>query len=84
LSQVVIPKEKLVELKACSVYLDSPEWNGEALVYSNWEETVERLMSTGPGITYLGFLVAKKLVPLTKDEFRALRADRIFNKKEER
>jgi hypothetical protein len=82
--QVVITKTQLEAFKACDAYFKSPEWNGEALVYPDWEKTVDRLMSTGPGVTYLGFLVAKKLVPLTKDEFKALRAARLFNQSKER
>lgn len=76
--QVVISKNKLEQLGACKAYLTSPEWNGEALVYSDWDATVKRLMSTGPGVTYLGFLVAKELVPMTKEEFARTRAAHLF------
>lgn len=66
--RVVVPKEKLEQAKACKAYLKSPEWNGEALLYSDWSKTVERLLSTRAGTTYLGFLVARGLVPMTKEE----------------
>jgi hypothetical protein len=80
--QVVIPKEKLEALKACDAYIKSPEWNGEALVYSDWDATVRRLMSTGPGITFLGYLVKNELVPMTKEEFRQARVTHIFKNEE--
>lgn len=72
--QVVITKAQLEAVPACQAYLKSPEWNGEALVYADWNATVKRLLSSGYGITYLGFLVKNKLVPLTVNEFRALRS----------
>jgi hypothetical protein len=80
--QVVIPKEKLEALRACDAYTKSPEWNGEALVYSDWDATVIRLMSTGPGITFLGYLVKNELVPMTKEEFKKARAKHIFKNEE--
>jgi len=68
--QVVITKDQLEKSSACLVYLDSPEWDTsrQALVYSDWEKTVERLMSTRAGTTYLDFLVVRKLVPMTTAE----------------
>ena len=74
--RVVIPKEKLEAVRACSDYLKSPEWNGEALVYENWEQTVERLLSTRAGVIQLNWLIDRKLVPMTVDEFRALKQAR--------
>jgi hypothetical protein len=71
--QVVIPKNRLEEERACPVYLESPEWNGEALVYANWDQTVSRLLSTRAGTTYLGFLVVHKLVPMTAPELTEAR-----------
>jgi hypothetical protein len=70
--QVVIQKSELEAAHACKKsYLKSPEWNGEALVYSDWDKTVKRLLSTPAGTTYLGFLVLRKLVPMTADELSA-------------
>lgn len=69
--EIIIPKSSLEAAHACKVYLKSPEWNGEALVYADWEKTVERLLSTPAGTTYLGFLVLRKLVPMTPDELAA-------------
>lgn len=75
--QVVITREKLVASNACDVYLKSPEWDAEqgALVYSNWDASVARLLSTRRGIKFLGFLVESKLVPMTTSEFNARRAE---------
>jgi hypothetical protein len=73
--QVVIPKAKLEEASPCRDYfLDSPDWNGEALVYANWEETVRRLLSTRKGTVQLNWLVDNGLVPMTSEEFVAARA----------
>lgn len=76
--EVVITLEQLRKARACRVYLDSPDWNHdrEALVYSNWGETVQRLLSTRAGVTYLDFLVTSGLVPMTRDEFKAARVAR--------
>jgi len=66
--QVVITKAQLEAAHACKDYFDSPEWNGEALVYADWEKTVERLLSTRRGTVQLSFLVANRLVPMTPEE----------------
>lgn len=68
---VVITKLNLEKNRACSAYLRSPEWDQkqQALVYSDWSATVQRLLSTPQGITYLSFLVSHKLVPMTMEEF---------------
>ncbi len=69
--QVVIPISSLKKHQACLVYLQSPEWNAEreALVYDDWNATVDRLMSTPNGRVWLGWLVGKRLVPMTVAEF---------------
>lgn len=71
--QVIITRAELVAARACDVYLTSPEWNGEALVYSDWNATVMRLLSNRISSRYLDFLVARKLVPMTTEEFIAAR-----------
>lgn len=68
--QVVITKSQLEAVRACGAYFKSPEWNGEALVYSDWSKTIERLSSDRAGITYLDFLVVHGLVPMTIDELQ--------------
>lgn len=76
MAEVVITKDRLEEARACRVYLDSPEWDKEreALVYTDWDATVRRLMSAREGMAYLDFLVARELVPMTKDTFQAMRS----------
>lgn len=76
--EVVVTKDQLQANRACGVYLDSPEWDKEreALVYSDWSATVERLLSTRPGTMYLDFLVVKGLVPMTVAEFNAAKNSR--------
>jgi len=73
MAQVVITKNQLDGSHACPVYLDSPEWDEgrKALVFADWDVAVARMLSSRPGTTYLSFLVAKKLVPMTMDEFAA-------------
>ena len=69
--QVTITEGQLKASNACPVYLDSPEWDDEqrALVYSDWESTATRLLSTRAGTGYLQFLVSRALVPMTAEEF---------------
>lgn len=74
--QVIITEAQLEERRACSDYLRSPEWNGEALVYADWDKTVERLLSTPHGAVQLGWLVSHGLVPMTAEELSAIEASR--------
>jgi hypothetical protein len=70
--RIVIPLSVLQAHNACDAYLNSQEWDkGEqALVFPNWEATVERLLANGPaGVINLGWLVAKDLVPMTAGQF---------------
>lgn len=69
--QVVITKKQLQDEKSCGAHLNSPEWSEseQALVYTDWDATVERLLSTNNGTDFLDWLVLKQLVPMTKDEF---------------
>lgn len=72
--QVVITIARLKGSNACSVYLDSPEWDNEqqALVYTDWEASVARLLSTRAGTAHLSFLVSRELVPMTREEFKTV------------
>jgi len=74
--QVVITKAQLDEQRACSAYLKSPEWDAgqQALVYSDWDATVARLLSSRIGTVFLDFLVVHGLVPMTVTEFIDARA----------
>jgi hypothetical protein len=69
--EVIIEKAQLLAFDACGAYLKSPEWDAEreALVYSDWAATVDRLTATRDGVGLLGWLVARKLVPMTRAEF---------------
>lgn len=72
--QVVISKSQLESAHACADYFDSPEWNGESLVYADWTKSVARLLSTPKGTLQLGWLVKNGLVPMTRDELIAARS----------
>jgi len=80
--EVIITRDQLEAAGACDVYLRSPEWDAEhnegtgALVYSDWEATVARLSSTQAGLGRLGYLVGKRLVPMSRIEFRTLRREK--------
>ena len=71
--QVVVTRAQLDEHKACPRYATSPNWNGEALVYPDWDQAVDRLLSTPDGIDRLGWLVVHELVPMSRSEFIAAR-----------
>lgn len=68
MNTVTITEDQLKSAKACDAYLTSPEWDEKkrALVYKDFDATVKRLNSSPFGQRYLGFLISKKLVPLTK------------------
>lgn len=76
--QVVISRDRLEASHACPVYLKSPEWDTElqALVYSDWDASAARLLSTPRGTKYLGFLVKSGLVPMTQAQFTEAREGR--------
>lgn len=76
--QVVVTEGRLKERHACDAYLKSPEWDQEqqALVYADWSATVERLLSSRKGTSFLSWLVDGCLVPMTQIEFVEARASR--------
>lgn len=77
--RVVIDKATLKRHRACNAAYTSPEWDEglQALVYADWDQSVERLIAMGPrGWDHLEWHVRHKLVPMTMDEFTALRASR--------
>lgn len=74
--KVVIPKAVLDQHRACTAAYTSPEYDAEqeALVYSDWDKTVERLLAKGKeGIDMLDWHTFNKLVPMTRDEFKAVK-----------
>lgn len=75
--RVAIEKATLKRHRACRAAYTSPEWDvaSETLVYSDWEQSVQRLLSGGDeGKRQLEWLVNHELVPMTKDEFVAARS----------
>ena len=75
--RVVIPNATLRRHRSCRAAYSSPEWDEkeQALVYSDWDKTVERHLAMGQdGIERLEWLVRHELVPMTVDEFAALKA----------
>ena len=75
--RVVIDNATLRRHRSCKGAYASPEWDeGEqALIYADWERTVERLLSKGqPGADELEWFVHHKLVPMTAEELVAAKA----------
>jgi len=72
----IITKAQLDEHHACDAYLRSPEWDPaqQALVFTDWPKSVAWRLSTRTGTHNLDWLVAHKLVPMTKEEFIAARS----------
>ena len=70
--RVVITKEQLDKHTPCSEapYLNSPEWDPEqqALVYVDWNQTVQRMLENRKSADYLQWLITHKLVPMTTTE----------------
>lgn len=76
--QVIVTGAQLRSHKACDAYFKSPEWDSEqdALIYSDWSNTVERLLSSRTGTVYLDWLITHELVPMTRSEFIEARKTR--------
>jgi len=75
-ARIVIPKAVLKRHRACDAAYTSPEYDADqdAIVYADWDETVKRLLAKGrQGIDEIDWYVANKLVPMTRDEFVALK-----------
>ena len=73
--RVVIKKETLKLRRACDAAYTSPEWDEtlQALVYSDFDKTVKRLMSTPEGVKHLAWHVHHKHVPMTQVQFESLK-----------
>lgn len=71
--RVAIDSATLRRHRACSAAYDSPEFNEEedALVYSDFSQSVNRLMATELGRGQLKWLVRHGLVPMTIEQFEA-------------
>lgn len=76
--RVVLSKAVLKRNRACPAAYTSVEWNSaeDALIYEDWDQTVDRLFTTREGADQLEWLVLKKLVPMTKEEFDAAKTAR--------
>ncbi len=76
--RVAIDKATLKRNRACRAAYTSPEWNEseQALVYSDWAQTIKRLLSSPGGTDQLEWLVTHKLVPMTAEEFAEIKATR--------
>ena len=76
--RVVITKSTLEQHRACLAAYISPEWDEkeQALIYSDWDKTVERHIAKGvEGLGWLEWLVRHKLVPMTQEQFDALKKE---------
>jgi hypothetical protein len=76
MARVIIDRLTLKRNHACLAAYASPEWDEklQALVYSDWDKTVARHVAMGPqGFDRLEWLVRHKLVPMTKEQFDALK-----------
>jgi hypothetical protein len=73
--RVVLDKATLKRHRACRAAYSSPEWDAklQVLVYEDWDATVERLLSKPEGLEQIEWFVNHKLVPMTSDEFAALK-----------
>jgi len=76
--RVVLDNATLRRHRSCRAAYTSPEWNAElqALVYEDWDATVERLLKKPEGLEQIEWFVNHKLVPMTSDELAALKKAR--------
>ena len=76
--KVVIDNATLRHHRSCRAVYTSPEWDAklQALVYPDWDKTVARHVAMGKdGFDRLEWLVNHKLVPMTKEQFDALKKE---------
>ena len=73
--KVVIDKDTLKRHRACRAAYSSPEWDEEkqALIYSDWNATISRLLARPGGLDMIEWFVNHKLVPMTEAEFEMLK-----------
>lgn len=74
--RVVIDNAALRKNRSCKGAYTNREWDPklQALVFSDWEASVEELLSTPKGLGRLEWYVNRKLVPMTMAEFIAAKA----------
>ena len=76
--RIVIDKATLKNRRACPAAYTSPEWDEklQALVFTDWDKTVARLLAKGQeGLDQLEWWSRQKLVPLTPEQFAALKKE---------
>ena len=75
--RVVIDNATLRHHRSCRGAYTSPEWSEkeQALIYADWDKTVTRLLKKPGGIDQIEWFVNHKLVPMTKDQFDALKKE---------
>ncbi len=76
--RVIIDNATLRRHRSCRAAYSSPEWDAKSqtLVYEDWDATVERLLKNPEGLETIEWFVNHKLVPMTSDEFAALKKAR--------
>lgn len=76
--RVVIDNAALRRNRSCKGAYTNREWDPElqALVFPDWDASVEELLSTPKGIGRLEWYVRCKLVPMTMSEFIAVKSAR--------
>lgn len=76
--KVVIDNATLRWHRSCRATYTSPEWDAklQALVYSDWDKTVARLLAKGQdGIDQLEWFVNHKLVPMTAEQLAKIKKE---------
>ena len=76
--RVVIDNAALRRNRSCKGAYTNREWDPElqALVFPDWDASVEELLSTPKGLGRLEWYVRHNLVPMTMDEFIAAKTAR--------
>lgn len=76
--RVVIDNATLRKHRSCKGVYTRKEWDPklQAIVYPDWDASVEELLSTPLGLERLEWYVTHKLVPMTMTEFVAAKAAR--------
>lgn len=76
--RVVIDNATLRRHRSCKGAYTNPEWDAEAqaLIFPDWEASVEQLLSDPKGLARLEWYVSQRLVPMTMSEFLTAKAAR--------
>jgi hypothetical protein len=76
--RVVIDNAALRRNRSCKGAYTNREWDEkeQALIFPDWDASVEELLSTEKGLARLEWYVRHNLVPMTMDEFIAAKSAR--------